>query len=156
MERDDIVHNMVQWIELSNTIFDIIGNFPRLTCFSKQQINLQEFIKGKLTSQLSNAVKESFFIGASQNIHRARSDLHTYISNTRTQLTRDFDDYMKKNVVSDEIKRFQQEFLVSQIELIEDSWDTELIFKIDELRLRQEVNTGEGRKKCQTNTQSND
>ena len=155
--KDEAFSSIVKWIEFSFLIFDVISNFPDLTYFNtiaarKQQKELQEFINGKLASQLSNVAKETFFEKelktreASDNDEKAFSLINAFIFDIKTELMRDFDDYTNKHAVSAEIIRFQQEFLVSQLEQIKNSWGHELCIRMDESNLRREINTGEGKK----------
>ena len=156
MAKDEYFSNIIKWIEFSYLIFDTISNYPDLTFFNtiaarKQQRQLQEFINGKLSSQLSNVVKANLFEETtkrpetSENDEKAISEIHKHISRKKTQLIRDFDDYLKKYAVSAEIKRFQKEFLVTQIDQVEDWWGNEIRIKIGEARLRREINSGEGK-----------
>ena len=155
--NDETFSNIIKWLEFSYLIFDTICNFPDLTYFNtiaarKQQEKLQEFINRKLTSQLSNVSKERLFEvaiknpRAIENDEKSLSGIRQYISRIKIQLMKDFGDYISQNAVSAEIKHFQQEFLVSQIEQIKDSWENELRIKLDEASLRREIHTGEGRK----------
>ena len=155
--NDETFSNIIKWLEFSYLIFDTICNFPDLTYFNtiaarKQQEKLQEFINRKLTSQLSNVSKDRLFEvaiknpRAIENDEKSLSGIRQYISRIKIQLMKDFGDYISQNAVSAEIKHFQQEFLVSQIEQIKDSWENELRIKLDEASLRREIHTGEGRK----------
>ena len=147
-ENDDAFFNIAQWLESSYSIFNAIINFPDITFFKtvaerKQQKEIQDFINEKFTSQLSNVVKETSF---DETDPKALSHIQKCISSVKSQLMKDMDQYFKRNHVSADIKRFQQEFLVSQIDQIKNYWENEFWIKINEASLRREIDTGEGRK----------
>ena len=159
-EKDDAFSNITKWIQFSYFVFDIIINYPDITYFRKfddrkEQQALQDFINEKLTSKLSHVMKETILDNAIKTQEskvmfktdvNALSGIQEYISSVKNQLIKDLEDYSKTYRISAGITRFQQEFLVSQIDQIKDYWENELRIKINEANLRREVDTGEGKK----------
>ena len=157
-EKDDAFSNILSWIRFSNLIFETISNFPDLTYFNtiserNHEKKLQEFLNQKLGSKMSDDVKKTLFTEAlitpkdvSENDEKALMNVKQFIVDAKAELIKDLDDYNKTYAVSDQIKNFHQEFLVSQINQIKDSWESELRIKISEASLRREINTGEGKK----------
>ena len=165
-EKDEAFSTIIKWIEFSYLIFDTISNFPDLTFFNtiaerKQQRKCQEFINQNLTSKLSNVAKDALFVEVNKKREANENDadieksfldiktefmINTFFLDIKQQLMKDFDDYIKQHVVTADIKRLQQEFLLSQIYEIKEWWRNELCIQIGESSLRREIITGEGRK----------
>ena len=155
--KDEAFSKIVQWIEYACVIFNTISSFPDLTFFNtmaarKQQKELQEFINGKLASQLSNVEKETLLDKAiktreeSDNDEKAFSVINAFLFDTKNKLVKDFDDYINKKDIRAEMKCFQKEFIFAQIVKIKDLWSNELRVKICLSSLRKKINNGEGRK----------
>ena len=135
-EKDDAFSNILSWIRFSNLIFEKISKFPDLTFFNtiserNDERKLQEFINQKLGAKMSDDMKKTLL--------HVQMHVQKFISDATKSLNKDLEEYNKTYAVSERVKKFHHDFLVSQIDQIKSSWENELRIKKSEISLKREI-----------------
>ncbi|RNA20096.1 von Willebrand factor type A domain containing [Brachionus plicatilis] len=151
INNDGIFSNIYKWIVNSNIIFDTINMYPDLTLFKDieekiQEKKLQDFLNTNISNNYTNKVKGIIFneVEIIQSNAEAETYLEISLSRIKQKLLEDFENYLKTNSVSQNIRELKKKHLVSQIDQIEHFWKQSLRIKKREKDLRRTINSGEG------------
>jgi hypothetical protein len=151
IKHDQAFSDIYNWIDFSEKVFKTINAYPDLIFFKdivekSQNKSLQEYLSKELRSKLSKQVRDNLFtsIESINILTKAEEKLSIGLNDIKTVLLNDLEDYFKRIAVNESIRNMKREFLISQINRIEESWLETFRIKVREKKMRKVMNAAEG------------